>query len=286
MTARANPPSRHGGSNFFLAFRALPKNEREAIRAVYDFCRRADNAVDEAPDAAAGRAGLDRIRREIDDAFGAAAGSGGASRLAQTIRAFGLPRRPFDDLIEGVGWDLEGRRYRTAEDLRDYCRRVASTVGRLCVRIFGCADPACDRWADELGIALQWTNILRDVGVDLAQGRLYLPLQSLERHGLTESDLARRGSDIVRRLTPLVREEAAYARSCFGAADRALPEAERRRVVAGQIMSNVYRALLAKVERAGGRVLDREVRVSTPRRAWIAATTLVVERVRSLASSG
>jgi phytoene synthase len=201
-------------------------------------------------------------------------------RLGAAVRAFELPRRPFEDLIEGVAWDIEGRSYTTRADLRAYCHRVASTVGLLCVRIFGCRDPACDVYASELGVALQWTNILRDLGADLAQGRVYVPAESLMRHGVTEADLRAPGADAARRISALVRDEAAYARRCFAAASEALPAAERSRVLAGEIMATIYRALLGKVERAGARVLDRRIRVSSLRRAWLAVGLLARDRLR------
>lgn len=263
-------------SNFFVAFRILPPERRAAIEAVYAFCRSADDAADDAPDPAAGRAALERARARLDAAFsGRGAHDPG---LAEAIARFGLPRRPFDDLIEGVSWDLEGRRYATREDLRAYAYRVASTVGLLCVRIFGCAAGACDRYAEETGIALQWTNILRDVAPDLAQGRLYLPEASLRAHGVTESDLRAPSSAARGRIAALVREEAEYARDRLAEAAVALPAAERSRVLPGEIMAAVYRVLLAKIERLGDGVLDTRARVSSARRGFLAARLVLRDR--------
>ena len=268
-TRRARP------SSFSIAFRVLPRERRRAIEAVYAFCRRADDAVDEAPDPLAARTALAQIARELDDVFRGPADRRLASSLAGAVSAFQLPREPFNLLLEGVGWDLEGRRYETRADLREYCRRVASSVGVLCVRIFGCAGPGCDRYAEELGIALQWTNILRDLGSDLGHGRVYLPAESLRGHSLTPEDLLSRGAVPTERIDALVRSEAAYARSCFSAAEGSLPIAERRRVLAGSIMGAVYQALLAKIEKAGARVLERRISVSGPRRAWLALRCLL-----------
>jgi phytoene synthase len=268
-------------SSFFVAFRVLPAERRRAIEAVYDVCRRADDAVDEAPDPPTARGALERIAAEIDRVFTGAADE--ANALAEAVARYHLPRRPFDRLLEGVGWDLEGRRYATATELREYCSRVASSVGHLCVRIFGCTDPACDAYADELGVALQWTNILRDVGGDLQRGRVYLPAASLEAHGLSPNDLARRAPDVRARVAALVRDEAAYARRCFAVAERILPAAERRRVLAGRIMGAVYLKLLRRVEHAGAAVLDRRVRVSAAVRAAVALRLVAAEGLRGLA---
>ena len=281
-------PERHVGrraSSFLVAFRVLPGDRREAIRAVYSFCRSADDAVDESHGSDEARERLERVRRRLDEAFGGggAEGDAEARRLGRAIRSFDLPRRPFDDLLEGVGWDLEGRTYRTTEDLREYCLRVASTVGALCIRIFGCVGPASERYAEQLGLALQWTNILRDVGEDLRRGRVYLPEDSLARHGLDREALRRGDPASRRRLDRVVREQAAYARARFDEARAALPGGERRRALAGQIMAAVYRALLRKVERAGSGVLDRAPRVSAPRRAAIALGVVLRETAASAA---
>jgi len=276
------------GSSFHVAFRILPPERRRAIEAVYGFCRRADDAVDEAPDAATARANLARAAAEIDAVFLASArhpGSGnGASaplrELRHAVERFGLPRAPFDLLVEGVRWDLEGRTYATTAELREYCKRVASSVGRLCVRIFGCPGDRCDAYADELGVALQWTNILRDLSPDLARGRSYLPASSLALHGLGVDDLRHRTSERRERIAALVRSEAAYARGCFAAADRALPVEDRIKVLPGRIMGAVYEKVLERIEWAGAAVLDARIRVPRLSRAATALRVVARERAR------
>lgn len=261
-------------SNFFIAFRVLPPERRAAIEAVYAFCRAADDAVDDARDRQEGARALGAVRSGLDEAFR----GGGVAALAEAIRRFDLPRRPFDDLLEGCAWDLEGRRYEDREGLRAYAYRVASTVGLLCVRIFGATGPGRERYAEELGIALQWTNVLRDVRPDLARGRLYLPASSMREHGVSEADLRAPDPGARTRIAALVRGEAAYARSRFAAARAALDPEDRPRVLAGSIMAAVYEGLLSRVERAGDRVLDTELRLSAPHRLWIAGLTLLRER--------
>lgn len=266
-------------SHFFVAFRVLPRDRFEAITAVYDFCRRADDAVDESPDRKTAEEALRAVRAELDRVFrGEDLGP-----LAEAVVRFDLPRVPFDDLLEGVSWDLEGRRYATRSDLERYCARVASTVGLLCVRIFGCPDGSCDSYATRLGIAMQWTNVLRDIAPDLRMGRLYLPGESMARHGLDEEGLRRAEPAARARLRALIREEASYARAQYAAAEAALPARFRRTVLSGQIMAAVYRSLLRRVERAGDRVLDRKIRVGGAGKAWAFARTVVANRLRGVA---
>jgi phytoene synthase len=262
-------------SNFFIAFRVLPPERRAAIEAVYAFCRAADDAVDDACDREAGQLALASVRSGLDEAFR----GGGVPALAEAIRRFDLPRRPFDDLLEGCAWDLDGRRYPDRDALRAYAYRVASTVGLLCVRIFGATGPGRDRYAEELGVALQWTNILRDVRSDLARGRLYLPASSMLAHGVSEADLRAPAPGARARVAALVRDEAAYARTRFAIARAELDPEDRTRVLSGSIMAAVYEALLARIERAGDRVLDHDLRLSAARRLWIAGRTLLRERL-------
>lgn len=256
-------------SSFFVAFRVLPPERREAITAVYGFCRRADDAVDLTPDPAQARRRLDGVARELDRLFDGGSDAG-SDPLARAIRRFDLPRRPFDDLIEGCAWDIENRRYQDIEDLRQYCYRVASTVGLLCVRIFGCERDTCDAYAMELGVALQWTNILRDIGVDSRRGRTYLPRAALERNHLLDSALHCLDEQARSRLDVLIRDECHYVKRCFAKAERLCPQSERPKLLAAEIMGGVYRDLLRRIEKAGARVVDRRIRVPTPRRAWIA----------------
>jgi phytoene synthase len=284
--AATGPAEPAGGSNFFAAFRVLPPERRAAITAVYGFCREVDDAVDDAVSERAARESLDILSRRLDRVYEGGALEPAERPLALAVERFELPRAPFHDLIEGVTWDLEQRRYADTEELRRYCYHVASTVGLLCVRIFGCPGNRCDAYAEELGIALQWTNILRDVGSDLARGRVYLTARSLRRHDLSEEALRRPDEGARRRLTALIREEAAYARGRYAEAERLLPDEDRPKVLAGQIMGAIYHRLLTRVERAGHRVLDRKVQVSSLRRGWIAAGLLLRQSLLARRQAG
>lgn len=261
-------------TNFYYSFLVLPADRRRAIIAVWDFCRAVDDAVDEAPEGVGGELGaagqLARWRRELEACY-----AGGdllteqGRNLAPFIQRFGLPKEAFEAVIEGVAMDLERSRYETFEALREYCRRVASAVGRICVEIFGYRDERTREYADDLGIALQLTNIIRDIPTDLGRGRIYLPLEDLRRFGCTEEDLA------AGRLSPPVRAllefECRRAREYYEKAERDLPRVDRKRLVAARIMGGIYHAILEGIERRGYDVFTEKVRVPRPRRALIAA---------------
>jgi 15-cis-phytoene synthase len=271
-------------TSFYYSFLVLPAEKRRAIVGVWDFCRAVDDAVDEAPGEgaareAAARERIDCWRRELDRCFSGGAPETDQGRaLVPLIARFKLPRRPFDALIEGVEMDLGNRRYETFADLYEYCIRVASAVGHICLNIFETREAAAEQYATELGVALQLTNIIRDVPVDLAQGRLYLPLEDLRAHGCSEADLrnemAAAGSGVrSKAVKALLRHQSNRARDYYARAARALPARDRRRLVAAEIMRAIYHALLRRIERAGFDVFSRRVRVPRPRRAVIAAAT-------------
>lgn len=268
-------------TNFYYSFLVLPPDKRRAIVAVWDFCRAVDDAVDEAavsdPARAAGE--IARWRREVAAAFdGGAPDTRQGRGLAPLVRQFSLPRQAFDALIEGVEMDLGHRRYETFADLHEYCIRVASAVGLICLEIFGYDDPRSRQYATDLGVALQLTNILRDVPEDLARGRVYIPLEDLRRHGCTEEDLAREAAGAgsgVRSpsVKALLAQQAERARDYYHRAAEGLPRRDARRLVAAEIMGAIYRAILERIERLDYDVFSRVVRIPRPRRALIAALT-------------
>lgn len=266
-------------TSFYYSFLVLPAEKRQAIIAVWDFCRAIDDAVDAERDPTRAASELARWRVELAACYdgGRPATSQGA-RLQPLIRRFNLPRRSFEDLIDGVQMDLGARRYRTFDDLHEYCLRVASAVGLISIEIFGYRDPRAREYAVELGVALQLTNILRDVATDLAHSRLYLPLEDLERFGCDEADLraemARAGQGIGSdRVRALLRHQAGRARRYFDRARVALPRGDARRLVAAEIMGAIYFGILRRIERNGYDVFSRVIRVPRPVRAWMAART-------------
>jgi len=263
-------------TNFYYSFLVLPAEKRRAIVAVWDFCRAVDDAVDEAPvsapagDSHSARSQLARWRGELAACYGQGEPqtSQGAN-LVPFIRRFSLPLDRFEAVVDGVAMDLDRPRYDTFDDLREYCLRVASAVGLLCIEIFGYSDRRTRDYAQDLGIALQLTNIVRDVGTDLARGRIYLPLEDLARHGCTEDDL--RAGVVSARVRDLLAFECGRAREFYEKAERELPRADRRRMVAARIMAGIYRAILDRIEQSGYEVFSGKVRVPRPRRAVIAA---------------
>jgi phytoene synthase len=267
-------------TSFYYSFLVLPQRKRLAIIAVWDFCRAVDDAVDEivpehewsgglTPDARA-RAALQIAgwRSELEAVYTGTPVMPQGVTLQPFVREFNLPRLPFEELIEGVEMDLACARYGTFDALSEYCRRVASAVGLICLEIFGYTDVACRDYAGSLGMALQLTNIIRDVGVDLRRGRIYLPTEDLARFGVSEDDL-RRGA-MTERVRTLLRFECDRAREYYRRAASQLPRADARSLVAAEIMGGIYYGILTRIERAGYDVFSARIRVPRPQRAVIA----------------
>jgi phytoene synthase len=266
-------------TSFYYSFLVLPSEQRRAIIAVWDFCRAVDDAVDEPP-AEGDRArptGRDAVRfwrQELARAYeGGEPETAEGRRLQPVIRQFDLPRQAFEDVIDGCEMDLERTSYSTFADLYEYCRRVASAVGLICIRVFGCSDEGARDYAMNLGLALQLTNILRDVKDDLARGRVYLPADDLAAFGCGVDDL--RQPSPSRAVRELIAFECRRARSFYERAVLALPDADRRRLVAAEIMRAVYFETLRRIERCNYDVLTSRVRVARPRQALIAVRQLL-----------
>ncbi len=258
-------------TSFYYAFLVLPPEQRRAIIAVWEFCRAVDDAVDEPTEGAPARDAVRFWRDELARVYDAAAGRPETTEgrgLQPLVGRYDLPRQAFDDVIDGVAMDLDTTRYQTFDDLLQYCYRVASAVGMICIRIFGCRDGRAESYALNLGVALQLTNILRDVSGDLDRGRIYLPLDDLSAHGCTVADLeTRRPTPEVQRLLAF---ECARAREFYARAVAARPERDRSRLVAAEIMRAVYFEYLRRIERRGDDVFAGKVRVARPRQALIA----------------
>jgi phytoene synthase len=260
-------------TSFYYSFLVLPAEQRRAIVAVWDFCRAVDDAVDEEPAASAGlptgREAVVFWREELARAFaGDDPRTSQGRRLQPFITAFGLPRQAFEDVIDGVAMDLDTTRYATFDDLFEYCRRVASAVGLICIRIFGCTSAQACEYAVNLGVALQLTNILRDVGGDLAKGRLYLPLEDLRRFGCTVDDLT--AGTVTGPVRQMLEFECRRARDFYQRATVALPPEDRKKLVAAEIMRAVYFKTLERIERSGYDVFSARARVPRPQQALIA----------------
>ncbi len=259
-------------TSFSYSFLVLPDDQRRAIGLVWDFCRAVDDAVDEAADRKSAEAAVTGWREEIARLFGAESPQTSQGlRLKPYISAFHLTRPPFDDLVDGVEMDLWRTRYNTFDELVGYCRRVASAVGLMCIEIFGCRDSRSREYAFNLGLALQLTNIIRDVRVDLERDRLYLPQEDLAQFGVTEAALrAGRVTDDIRKLLAY---ECQRARQLFAAASQAMPHHEARKLVAAEIMGGIYYEILERIEQRGYDVFTEVIRVPKFVRARIALTT-------------
>jgi phytoene synthase len=266
--------TRRSRSNFYYAFLTLPRPRRDALYAVYAFCRTVDDIADLGPERglspAALRDQLDEWRREVARCY-ARDGSPAhpiAQRLQLAVRAFPIPREALEAIIDGVAMDLEGAAYETAEDLYPYCYRVASAVGLAAIEIFGYTDPRAREYAVNLGIALQLTNILRDVGADARSGRVYLPRADLRVLGVTVDDL--RAARYTAPFVALMERQAARAREFYGKARAAFPRVDARSLVAAEIMGAIYFALLGEIEARRFHVFGERVTVPARRKVAIA----------------
>jgi phytoene synthase len=267
-------------TSFYYSFLVLPPAKRRAIIAVWDFCRAVDDAVDEVVPEAEWQGGLTADARaratsqlamwrsELAAAYDGEPRTSQGRALAPFIREFRLPRDRFEELIDGVEMDLAHSRYQTFEALAEYCRRVASAVGLICVEIFGYRDPAAREYAGSLGMALQLTNIVRDVAADARRGRIYLPAQDLMRFGVSEEDLLR--GALTPAVTSLLRFECERARDYYRRAAAQRPRVDARSLVAAEIMGAVYFAILQRIERSGYDVFAERIRVPRPYRAVLA----------------
>lgn len=272
-------PSPRRRSNFGVAFALLPSDQRQAIRAVHAWSRAVDDSVDEESDPKRAEGLLARWREELAALYEREPSDPFTRALAPHVRRFEIPRGYFEELISGVEMDLTRDRYETFADLERYCYRVASVVGLICLRIFGDRDERGRAYAESLGLALQLTNILRDVKGDYARGRIYLPADELARFGYGEESIARgERNDAFRRLMSY---QADRARRYFDAAETEGRSLDRRRYLAAEIMGRVYRRLLEKIELSDFDVYSGEVRVRRIERVWIAARTAVATAFRA-----
>jgi phytoene synthase len=268
--------TKQSGTHFYYAFRILPEEKRRAIYALYAFCRTVDDCVDE-PDGER-EAGLARWLAEVQRAYSGRPETELGRELAEALTRFPIPRGAFEDIVAGCRMDLTTRRYASFAELRVYCERVASAVGLASIEIFGYEDRRAREYAVELGLALQLTNILRDVASDAARDRLYLPLEDLARFGVAEQVLLAAARDPAAARPAGLRElltfEAERARSHYAAAARLLPERDRRSMLAAEIMAAIYRAVLEAWARRGHPVGGVRTRLSKPRQLWIALRTV------------
>lgn len=266
------------GSSFYYSFLFLPRPRRRAITALYAFCREVDDVVDDNKTPEVSRIKLQWWKDEVDRLFEGQPQHPVTQALQSAISEFDLPREYFIEIIDGMEMDLEQHRYATFKELSLYCYRVASVVGLLSAEIFGYRDRHTLKYARDLGLAFQLTNILRDVGEDARRGRIYLPREDLQRFGVREEDLlqGRESPEFYQ----LMAFEAQRAREFYQRAHAHLPDTDRRAQRAGLIMSRIYERLLDELEKDGFHVLTRRINLTALAKLWLAGTTVWREQRR------
>jgi phytoene synthase len=271
---RKNTPARlqgtASGSSFYAGMRVLPKAEREAMYAIYGFCRIVDDIADDQGGDRAGRAAeLDAWRRDLDSLY-AGREPGRAALVAEAVRRFGLDRADFEAVIDGMATDVaRDIRWPAAADLDLYCDRVASAVGRLSVKVFGMEDAPGRALAFHLGRALQLTNILRDIDEDAGIGRVYLPREALEGAGIALTTPAEVVADP--RVDMVARALAAEADAHYAAARAILAKRPRGHLLAPRLMAAAYGKVLDRMRRMGWKPPRARVRVSKLGLLWTVA---------------
>ena len=256
------------GSSFYYAFLFLPEAQRQAITAFYAFCREVDDVVDEVHDPEVAARTLQWWSREVSAAFAGNPSHPVLQALMPHTSAYGIQARHLHAVIEGCEMDLAYSRYTDFAGLERYCHLVAGIVGEVAAKIFGQTDAATTTYAHKLGLAFQLTNILRDVGEDALRGRIYLPLQELERFNVPASDLLER--QYSERFTALMQFQVARAQQLYDEALALLPEADRRSQKPGLMMASIYRTLLREIESSHYQVLHQRIGLTPLRKLWLA----------------
>ncbi|MEN3111487.1 presqualene diphosphate synthase HpnD [Uliginosibacterium paludis] len=261
------------GSSFYYSFRFLTPERRRAITALYAFCREVDDVVDETldPDVAARQ--LDWWRGEVGKIYAGTPEHPVGRALKDVVQQFRLPQEQMLEIIDGMQMDLEQARYADFKALQLYCYRVASVVGLLAAEIFGYTNRQTLKYAHDLGIAFQLTNIIRDVGEDARRGRIYLPVSELEQFNVPARDiLEARDSENFQRLMAFQIER---AQKYYDQAMALLPKEDRKSQRAGLIMAAIYRETLREIQADGCKVLSQRLSLTPLRKLWLAVKAWV-----------
>lgn len=278
--ARARSADFSAKSNLALAFLCLPPAKRQDMNVFYTFCRLVDDIADTGtlpPEEKAELLNAWRTALATPAPAGTDANALLVSELHALMAKYPIPVEHLLEIIAGVEMDVGGKQYHTFEQLRTYCHRVASVVGLVSIEVFGYEDPSCRQYALDLGMALQLTNIIRDVGVDLDNGgRIYLPMEDLERFGYTTADLRARTND--KRFQALMKFESARAEEFYRSALTHLSSRDRRSMTAAEIMREIYWKLLKDIRADRFNVFARRYRLSKPRKVWTLFVTMLRTR--------
>lgn len=261
------------GSSFYYSFLFLPSERRRAITALYALCRQLDDTVDEASDASLARIKLAWWRTEIGKLFDGKPDHPVTQALAPHLQSFGITQDRLLAIVDGMEMDLDQTRYLDYAGLRKYCWHVAGVVGELSAGIFGYEDPATLVYADKLGLAFQLTNIIRDVGDDARNGRIYLPVNELQQFNVKAADILNgRYSD---NFSALMRFQYERAQQAYRDAIQALPAQDRRTQRPGLMMAAIYHALLEEIEQSDFQVLHQRISLTPLRKLWLAWKTYI-----------
>jgi len=261
------------GSSFYYAYLFLPPERRKAITALYAFCREVDDVVDECSDPSVARIKLAWWRAEVEKMFAGKAEHPVMLALAPHLAPCKLDAARLVEIIDGMEMDLDQTRYMDWAGLRKYCWRAAGVVGELSAGIFGYAQAATLSYAGTLGLAFQLTNIIRDVGDDARRGRIYLPVEDMQKYDVKAAEIL--NGQYSERFRELMRFETERARQLYREALRELPEADRRAQRPGLMMAAIYHALLDEIERDGWHVLEQRISLTPIRKFWLAWKTWV-----------
>ncbi|NBS47334.1 MAG: squalene synthase HpnD [Betaproteobacteria bacterium] len=256
------------GSSFYYAFLFLPRPRRAAITAFYAFCREVDDVVDEVEDASVARTKLAWWRTEVARAFAGEPTHPVMRALMPCTAAYGITAAHLQQVIDGCEMDLEQTRYLDFPGLSRYCHLVAGVVGEVAARIFGQQDPMTTAYAHKLGLAFQLTNIIRDVGEDAMRGRIYLPIDELQRFDVKAHEILQRIYS--ERFTALMQFQARRAHAMYEEALALLPAIDRRSQKPGLMMASIYRTLLREIEDDDFQVLHQRVSLTPLRKLWLA----------------
>ena len=265
------------GSSFYYAFMFLPPSRRAAITAFYAFCREVDDVVDTVGEASVAAAKLNWWRQEVHTAFAGTPSHPVMQALMPHTREHRITESQLQSVIEGCQMDLDQTRYLDFATLRRYCHLVAGVVGEVAATIFGRSSEQTIDYAHTLGRALQLTNIIRDVGDDARRGRIYLPMDEMQRFGVKASEILMGHAPwgYSDRFTALMRFQAERAQATYDEAMALLPEVDREPQRPGLMMANIYRTLLREIEEDGFQVLHQRTSLTPLRKLWIAWRTWV-----------
>ena len=269
MSDSAKQIAKESRSSFYYAFNLLPEEKRDAMNVVYAFCRKTDDIVDETNDPLDLKyEKLRKWRIEFERAFTGHSEFQLLNRLGKTISRFNIPLDPFFELIKGMEMDIQKDRYKSFDDLQLYCYRVASTVGLMCIEIFGYKHPSTKNFAIDLGIALQLTNILRDISKDAEDGRIYLPEEDLKRFNYSESELMNKIYN--NQFRDLMIYETGRAKQYFNSATAHLDLDDKKTMFAARAMQHIYYKMLEKIVSADYDVFSNNIKVSKIEKVGIA----------------